>query len=157
MRVTVIFLTGGQAEFVDAPLRKQHNMVTRIFGLFVFGKNSSVIYRFLTDDLRAHLKQCFDTRGYRLDEDQVGDTQPAKGNDDAELRLCLDDAISQHLAVLINVHEATSSRHNPVRRMTLQSSVQIFFDQVERTLRSRSSTSSQARTLDCRESSIVHG
>lgn len=121
-------------------------MVTRVFGLFVFGKNSSVIYRFLTDDLRAHLKQCFQTRGYQLDEDV-----DAQETDDGEPRLCLDDAISQHLSVLINVHGATSSRHDPLRRMTLQSGVQIFFDQVERMLRFRSSTFSQASTLDCRE------
>ena len=142
MRIVVIFLTGGRTEIVDAPFRKHQNMVTRVFGLFVFGKNSSVIYRFLTDDLRAHLKQCFQTRGYLLDEDLDTNDQPS--SDDGELRLCLDDAISQHLSVLINVHEATSSRHDPIRRMTLQSGVQIFFDQVERRSRFRSSTSSQA-------------
>ena len=38
-------------------------MATRIFGIFIFGTNSAVIYRFLTDDLCAHLKESFGKRG----------------------------------------------------------------------------------------------
>jgi hypothetical protein len=43
-------------------------MAARLFGIFVFGTNSSVIYRFVTDDLCSHLKQCFQARGYKLHE-----------------------------------------------------------------------------------------
>lgn len=46
-----------------------------LFGLFVLGTNSSVIYRFLTDDLYEHLMQCFKKRGYKLAEDLASDNQ----------------------------------------------------------------------------------
>ncbi|CAF2437404.1 unnamed protein product [Rotaria sp. Silwood2] len=106
-------------------------MVTRcLFGLFVFGTNSSVIYRFLTDDLYEYLRQCFKTRGYKLNEDLTEDNQVNNNNDD-ELTLSIDDAMSQHLSVLIRVHEQTSSRHDPIRQIKLQSGIQVFFDQWE--------------------------
>ncbi|CAF4727138.1 unnamed protein product, partial [Rotaria sp. Silwood2] len=105
-------------------------MVTRcLFGLFVFGTNSSVIYRFLTDDLYEYLRQCFKTRGYKLNEDLTEDNQVNNNNDD-ELTLSIDDAMSQHLSVLIRVHEQTSSRHDPIRQIKLQSGIQVFFDQI---------------------------
>jgi hypothetical protein len=51
-------------------------MVTRcLFGIFVFGTNSSVIYRFLTDDLYAHLRQRFKIRGYKLNDDPLDNNQ----------------------------------------------------------------------------------
>ncbi|CAF0875475.1 unnamed protein product [Rotaria sordida] len=107
-------------------------MVTScLFGLFVFGTNSSVIYRFLTDDLYEYLTQCFKTRGYQLNDDPTEDNQVNNNNnDDDELTLSIDDAISQHLSVLVRVHEQTSSRHDPIRRITLQSGIQVFFDQI---------------------------
>jgi hypothetical protein len=46
-----------------------------LFGIFVFGTNSSVIYRFLTDDLYEHLIQCFKKRGYKLSNDLAEDNQ----------------------------------------------------------------------------------
>jgi hypothetical protein len=46
-----------------------------LFGIFVFGTNSSVIYRFLTDDLYTHLKQRFKVRGYKLNEDSLDNNQ----------------------------------------------------------------------------------
>lgn len=52
-------------------------------------------------------------------------------NTEDELTLSVDDAISQHLSVLIRVYEQTSSRHDPIRRIILHSGVQVFFDQVE--------------------------
>ncbi|CAF0903236.1 unnamed protein product [Rotaria sp. Silwood1] len=108
-------------------------MVTRcLFGLFVFGTNSSVIYRFLTDDLYEYLRQRFKTRGYKLNDDLTEDNQVNNNNNnnDDELTLSIDDAISQHFSVLIRVHEQTSSRHDPIRRITLQSGIQVFFDQI---------------------------
>ncbi|CAF4307093.1 unnamed protein product [Rotaria socialis] len=108
-------------------------MVTRcLFGLFVFGSNSSVIYRFLTDDLCDYLRQCFKTRGYKLNDDvkdEINNNNNNNNNDD-EFTLSIDDAISQHLSVLIRVLEQTSSRYDPIRRITLQSGVQVFFDQI---------------------------
>ncbi|CAF1515172.1 unnamed protein product [Rotaria magnacalcarata] len=108
-------------------------MVTRcLFGLFVFGSNSSVIYRFLTDDLCDYLRQCFKTRGYKLNDDvkdEINNNNNNNNNDD-ELTLSIDDAISQHLSVLIRVLEQTSARYDPIRRITLQSGVQVFFDQI---------------------------
>ena len=51
-------------------------MVTRcLFGLFVFGTNSSVIYRFLTDDLCKYLRQCFKHRDYKFNDDIKEDDQ----------------------------------------------------------------------------------
>jgi hypothetical protein len=46
-----------------------------LFGIFVFGTNSSVIYRFLTDDLYEHLMQRFKKRGYKLGNDLPEDNQ----------------------------------------------------------------------------------
>ncbi|CAF4374086.1 unnamed protein product, partial [Adineta steineri] len=71
-----------------------------LFGIFVFGSNSSVIYRFVTDDLFAHLRQCFQTRGYKLQDDTTDENQIDNNNNDNELTLSVDDAISQHLSVL---------------------------------------------------------
>ena len=51
-------------------------------------------------------------------------------NNDSGLALSVDDAISQHLSVLMRVHEQTVSRHDPIRRITLESGVQVYFDQV---------------------------
>lgn len=125
-------------------------MVTRcLFGIFVFGSNSSVIYRFLTDDLYTHLRQRFQARAYKLNDDPIEDNQVSilhsfsyrysiffyiikkvDNTNDNELTLSVDDAISQHLNVLIRVHEQTISRHDPIRRITLESGIQVFFDQV---------------------------
>ncbi|CAF1509929.1 unnamed protein product [Adineta steineri] len=106
-------------------------MSTRcLFGIFVFGSNSSVVYRFVTDDLFAHLRQCFQNRGYKLQDDTTDDNQ--SDNNDNELTLSVDDAISQHLSVLVRVHEQTVSRHDPIRRITLNSGMQVFFDQVKK-------------------------
>jgi len=46
-----------------------------LFGIFVFGTNSSVIYRFLTDDLYEHLMQCFRKRGYKLNDESLEESQ----------------------------------------------------------------------------------
>jgi len=46
-----------------------------LFGIFVFGTNSSVIYRFLTDELYEHLTQRFKKRGYKLRNDLAEDGQ----------------------------------------------------------------------------------
>jgi hypothetical protein len=44
-------------------------MVTRcLFGIFVFGSDSSLIYRFATDDLFSYLRKYFIDRGYTFDE-----------------------------------------------------------------------------------------
>jgi hypothetical protein len=38
--------------------------------------------------------------------------------------------MSQHLHVLLRVHEQTALRHDPIRRITLETGIQVFFDQV---------------------------
>ena len=129
-------------------LQKYENMATCVFGIFIFGTNSSVIYRFLTDGLVAHLKQCFQERGYKLMEDNPADQLVSRSNrsgllifreeydwilqenEDSEPALIIDDAISQHLSTLIRVYEQTASRSDPIRRITLASGVQVYFDQV---------------------------
>ncbi|UJR26815.1 hypothetical protein I4U23_008128 [Adineta vaga] len=104
-------------------------MTTRcLFGLFVFGSNSSVIYRFLTDDLYTHLTDCFKKRGYKLSLDGNDSTQAVDDND--EQPLSVDDALSVHLSVLVRAHEQTASRQDPLRRITLDSGIQVFFDQI---------------------------
>jgi hypothetical protein len=40
-----------------------------LFGIFVFGSNSALVYRFLTDDLFDYLYKCFIDRGYKFDAD----------------------------------------------------------------------------------------
>jgi hypothetical protein len=51
-------------------------MSTRfLFGIIVFGHHSSVVYRFLTDDLYEHLLQCFKKRGYNYNDDSAEDRQ----------------------------------------------------------------------------------
>ena len=46
-------------------------MVTRcIFGIFVFGTHSDLIYRFLTDGLLAYLHKCFIDREYTTSENK---------------------------------------------------------------------------------------
>ena len=40
-----------------------------LFGIFVFGSNSDLVYRFLTDDLFEYLYKRFIARGYKFDED----------------------------------------------------------------------------------------
>lgn len=42
----------------------------------------------------------------------------------------VDDAIIQHFAVLTSVHTQTKYRNNPVRRVTLNSNIELFFEQV---------------------------
>ena len=51
----------------------EKNMAARcLFGIFVFDKNSSLVYRFLTNDLFTHLRTSFIDRGYSFDDnDQV--------------------------------------------------------------------------------------
>jgi hypothetical protein len=49
-----------------------------LFGIFVFGTNSSVTYRFLTDDLYTHLKERFKIRDYGLNDDSIDNTQVRK-------------------------------------------------------------------------------
>ena len=52
--------------------QKHENMVTRcLFGIIVFGSNSDLIYRFLTDDLFTYLYKCFIDRGYTFNEEQT--------------------------------------------------------------------------------------
>jgi hypothetical protein len=98
-------------------------MATRcLFGIFVFGSNSSLVYRFLTDDLFAYLHKRFIDRGYKFDDDL---------NENTETALSVDDAISQHLAILINFYANTLYRKSSIKRISLESGVQIFFDQVE--------------------------
>ncbi|CAF1166317.1 unnamed protein product [Adineta ricciae] len=99
-----------------------------LFGMFVFGSHSSVVYRFLTDDLYAHLTECFKNRGYKFSTDTNDNTQSMDDNE--EQPLSVDDALSVHLAILIRVHEQTSSRQDPLRRITLNSGIQVFFDQI---------------------------
>ena len=121
-------------------------METRcLFGVFVFGSNSALIYRFLTKDLFAHLHQRFLDRGYRFDEEN------------GELSLSIDDAIVQHFSILINLYAQTSERHSAIRRISLESGIEIFFDQVSPLPFERHSLSPVTARLDRREQCHCHG
>jgi hypothetical protein len=56
-------------------------------------------------------------------------------NNDVEPQLSVDDALSQHLFALLQMCENTIKRHDPIRRIKLDTGIQLFFDQVNRILR----------------------
>ncbi|CAF3401827.1 unnamed protein product [Rotaria socialis] len=101
-------------------------MVTRcLFGIFVFGSKSDLIYRFATDDLFSYLRKCFIDRGYTFNENP---TEKVEINQDIEFSI--DDAIVQHFSMLTTFHSQTAYRNNAVRRITLSSNIELFFDQI---------------------------
>jgi hypothetical protein len=51
-----------------------------------------------------------------------------KGNSD--INFSIDDVFSQHFSILINFYTQTAYRKNPIRQITLESNIQVFFDQV---------------------------
>ncbi|CAF4083874.1 unnamed protein product, partial [Rotaria magnacalcarata] len=87
-------------------------MVTRcLFGIFVFGSDSDLIYRFATDDLFSYLRKCFIDRGYAFNENP---TEKVEINQDIEFSI--DDAIVQHFSMLTSFHSQTAHRNNAIRR-----------------------------------------
>ncbi|CAF4359302.1 unnamed protein product [Rotaria sp. Silwood2] len=101
-------------------------MVTRcLFGIFVFGSNSDLIYRFLTDDLSEYLHKCFIDRGYTFKENS---TENQEVNE--EINFSIDDAIMQHFSILTSFHSQTLYRKSSIRRITLKSNMELFFDQI---------------------------
>ncbi|UJR22294.1 hypothetical protein I4U23_025352 [Adineta vaga] len=95
-------------------------MVTRcLFGIFVFEKNSSLVYRFLTNDLFTYLQQSFIDRGYSFDENN---------QNDLEINFSIDDVFVQHFSTLLTFYEQTLYRKSPIRQITLQSHIRVYFD-----------------------------
>jgi hypothetical protein len=113
-------------------------MVTRcLFGIFVFGSNSSLIYRFVTDDLFSYLRNYFIDRGYTFDENSqvrifcnMNLFIEIKLKENRDVNFSIDDVFAQHFSTLINFYTQTAFRKSPIRQITLESNIQIFFDQV---------------------------
>jgi hypothetical protein len=53
-----------------------------------------------------------------------------KQKENREIALSVDDAITQHFSTLLNFFAQTLYRNSPVRRISLESNMQVFFDQV---------------------------
>ena len=53
-----------------------------------------------------------------------------KENDEDEIALSFDDYICQHLSVILRVLDQTTERSDPIRRITLASGIQVFFERV---------------------------
>ncbi|CAF1229958.1 unnamed protein product [Rotaria sordida] len=101
-------------------------MVTRcLFGIFVFGTNSDLIYRFLTDDLFEYLHKCFIDRGYTFKENLTENKDVNQ-----EIDFSIDDAIVQHFSILTSFHSQTLYRNSSIKRITLKSNMELFFDQI---------------------------
>jgi len=115
-----------------------------LFGIFVFETNHKVIYRFLNDDLHEHLLECFKKKGLMNEETTVEHEVNSsfisfscfafnfwfKNDNDNELQSTFDDAIWQHLRTLVRIFEQTTARHDPIRRVKLNTGIQLFFDQI---------------------------
>ncbi|CAF1444597.1 unnamed protein product [Rotaria sp. Silwood1] len=101
-------------------------MVTRcIFGIFVFGSNSDLIYRFLTDDLFVYLHECFIDRGYTFKENLTENQEVNQ-----EVNFSIDDAIVQHFSILTSFYSQTLYRNSSIKRITLKSNMELYFDQI---------------------------
>jgi len=109
-----------------------------LFGIFVFAPDYTLTYRFLTDDLFTYLYQRFLERDYRFEGHN--DVRIfffrlyffiiVKLKETDEVTFSIDDTIVQHMGPLLQVFVQTCSRNSPLKRITLESNIQVFFDQV---------------------------
>lgn len=78
MRTSLISLESSkQNKFITfLSIRKYQNMTTGcLFGFIVFAPNSTIIYRFLTDDLREHIVQGMKKKGLSCEENPPEEEQ----------------------------------------------------------------------------------
>jgi len=109
-----------------------------LFGIFVFASDFTLTYRFLTNDFFTYLYEQFLERQYSFDENNQ-DVRiylylylfiVIKLKENEEVAFSIDDTIVQHFSTLLHFYTQTCSRNTPIKRITLESNMQVFFDQV---------------------------
>ena len=110
-----------------------------LFGIFVFGSKVELNYRFLSLDLFTYFFNRFSEQQQQQQLSRDSEVRriflkgfatlfSSKETDD--VLFTIDDAITLYLSTLLHLYDQTRSRNNPIKRITLESNIQVFFDQV---------------------------
>lgn len=117
-----------------------------LFGIIVFAPNSTIIYRFLSDDLYEHIIQGLKKKGLACEEHPPSDEQVCRyfiisiphsfilkndeQSDHQEHRNSIDDDLPVYFSTLLRVQDQALLRHDPIKQIKLETGLRVFYDQV---------------------------